>query len=281
MVKRIKKRIEKQDEDLDTEGSLDGEAPPPDLGAELQSLAEDDFTRRIASGFQWVIEKRVLLAGMAGLIIVGAIAWSVMARSGISNVQEASAAFYDAARTYIQATEDEAPAAGDAAKKASLTPEERRKRIEQASGGFATARSTYAERPVAQLATLGYAGAQLDLGKADEAAKLYGEVAGRSEADALIRAVALQGLAAALEAKGDRAGAREAWTKLGDIDRAAYGLMGGLQVGRLLEIEGKGNDARALYEKLQKEFDATLSDFSGRGYKAEIERRLAAFGDAT
>ena len=131
------------------------------------------------------------------------------------------------------------------------------------------------------LATLGQAGAQVDLGKPKDAVALYDAVLADATTERLARATALQGKATALEAAGDAAAARAAWGELGALDPQAYGLMAGLQAGRLLEKMGKTAEARSHYEKLQKDFDAALGEFAGRAYKAEIERRLGQLGDAS
>lgn len=288
MVKRIKKRIPKQDDELETgegtgEAAADlADAPPAgDLRAELQSLAEDDFTRKVAGGFQWMIDQRNLLIGAGVVLAIGAIAYVTMSHTKESATQEAAAAFYDAARTYIDAQGGEEAAAPGVAPAPALSPEERTKRVTKAAAGFESTKQAYADKKIAVLATLGQAGAQVDLGKPKDAVALYDAVLADASTERLARATALQGKAAALEAAGDPAAARAAWSELGALDPQAYGLMAGLQAGRLLEKAGKAADARAHYEKLQKDFEAALSEFSGRAYKAEIERRLGQLGDAS
>ncbi|MCB9539650.1 MAG: tetratricopeptide repeat protein [Myxococcales bacterium] len=288
MVKRIKKRIPKQDDELETgegtgEGSaeLDDAPPPGDLRAELQSLAEDDFTRKVAGGFQWMMDKRYLLVGVGAVAIIGVFAYAMMHRTKESATQEAAAAFYDAARTYIDAQGGEEATAPGVAPAPALSAEERNKRVSKAAAGFEATKQAYGDKKIAVLATLGQAGAQVDLGKPKDAVALYDAVLADATTERLARATALQGKATALEAAGDAAAARAAWGELGALDPQAYGLMAGLQAGRLLEKMGKTAEARSHYEKLQKDFDAALGEFAGRAYKAEIERRLGQLGDAS
>lgn len=288
MVKRIKKRIPKQDDELETgEGTgdapaeLDDAPPPGDLRAELQSLAEDDFTRKVAGGFQWMMDRRNLLIGVAAVAVVGVVAYAMMNRTQQSATQEAAAAFYDAARTYIDAQGGEEATAPGLAPTPALSPEERTKRVTKAAAGFAATKQAYGDKKIAVLATLGEAGAQVDLGKPKDAVALYDAVLADAATERLARATALQGKATALEAAGDPGAAQAAWGELGALDPQAYGLMAGLQAGRLLEKAGKAAEARAHYEKLQKDFEAALSEFAGRAYKAEIERRLGQLGDAS
>ncbi len=288
MVKRIKKRIAKQDDELEAgegtgEAPIDAEdaLPAGDLRAELQSLAEDDFTRKVAGGFQWIIDQRTLLIGAGAVVAIGAIAYALMNRTQESATQEAAAAFYDAARTYIDAQGGDEAVAPGVAPAPTLSPDERAKRVAKAEAGFASAKQAYADKKIAVLATLGQAGAQVDLGKPKDAVALYDAVLADASTERLVRATALQGKAAALEAAGDPGAARAAWSELGALDSEAYGLMAGLQAGRLLEKAGKAAEAKAHYEKLQKDFEAALSEFAGRAYKAEIERRLGQLGDAS
>ena len=110
----------------------------------------------------------------------------------------------------------------------------------------------------------------------DSTGKFYDDFLGRPDTDAFARSLALQGKAAAQEQKGDIAGALETWKAVEGLDRAQYGLLSGVQVGRLLEGQGKGAEARTHYERLQKDFSAALDEMANRPLKVEIERRIAA-----
>ncbi|MCA9527287.1 MAG: tetratricopeptide repeat protein [Myxococcales bacterium] len=273
MVKRIRKRIPKAEA---PEGVTEGaeeleeaveEAPPADLAAELDAMGEDGFTRRTAGLFKWVVEKRKLLLG--GLVVVagGAAAYAYSQRHSAAAAEEASAAFQAGAGPYV-----EAHRAGPDAKGA----DEKKVSIEKAAREFESARSAYGERRVAALATLGLASAKFDLGQLDEAIKLYDDFLGRPDTDPFAKALALQGKAAAQEQKGDLPGAIATWKLVEGLDRDAYGLMAGVSVGRLMEAQGKGGEARAHYEKLQKDYSAALEDLPNRPVKVELERRLSA-----
>ncbi|MCA9537547.1 MAG: tetratricopeptide repeat protein [Myxococcales bacterium] len=284
VVKRIKKRIPKADE-LENEGGAvnagaeDGEAP--DLQAEIRAMGEDDFTRRVAGGFGWMVANRTLFIGLAvaGLIAVGAI--YLMQNQKASEAGEAAAAFQAAADAYREAIEP--PAAPEAAEgeAPAVDPAEARARLEKAQQGFARTREVYSDRALASLAALGDAGAKFDLGDLDGAIAAYDAALAAPNLDSFSRAIALQGKAAALEGKGDQAGAIATWHTLESLDQKAFGLIAGVQIGRLLEATGKDDDARQLYKRLQADHADALNELSNRTTKADLERRLARLGDAT
>ena len=290
MVKRIKKRIVKADETdapQGVEGEEGAEGTEPgavDLRDELASLAEDDFTRRIAGGFQWVLDNQRLLIGVVAVLIVGAVGFTLMQRSSKAADAEAAGSFQQAADTYLEAYEVESagnsPIAA-AAPKPKLDAKERAARITKARQGFAATQTAYKEGRIANLAALGLAGAQLDLGELDEATKSYDTVAGNTTLDPFARAVALQGKAVALENKGAKKQAMEAWQRVADLDKAAFGLMAGVEVARLKLATGDSAGAKKQYESLKTEYTETLNGLSGRQFKAEIERRLAEMGESS
>lgn len=289
MVKRIKKRISKQDEraegadggeaiTLDAEGEETPAASnPASFRAELESLGEDQFTRKVAGGVSWVVDNRGLLIAGGVIAAVAVIAIIVLQGQKRSGSEESATAFHEAAEAYSAAVGTPVPGSDDKA----LTPEERKAKLEAAQQGFARTRQTYGESPVASLAALGEASTRLDLGEAEAAAKIYGEVAGRADIDPFARAIALQGKAAALEAHGDLAGAIDAWKALEGIDQKAFGLLAGMQTGRILEAQGKAAEARALYERIKTDHAAALDELPNRGLKAELDKRLGRLGEAS
>lgn len=283
MVKRIKKRIPKQDTpedevdgidvdaadgeaEIDDDGGLDAESDgdPKDIRAQLTDLADDEFTRKTASIFGWIIEKKTILIALLviGLGAVGVYVFSQRSKDAAS--EEAAAAFQAGADPYVEAASE----AEDAAKRTAG--------VEKAATAFEAARTQYGDRRISALATLGLAGARFDQGKAADAQGLYDDFLNRPDTDPFAKAIALQGKAVALEEKGDLAGASEAWKALEGMSREAYGLLAGLQIGRLLEAQGKAPEAKAHYGQLQKDYATALDELPNRSFKAEVERRLAA-----
>lgn len=301
MVKRIKKRVPKKNQagaaesagaapiaaenaaaaasaDDGQAAGAEASAPPPanTFRAEIESLAEDDFTRTVAGGVGWVAENRTLIIGGIGLAIAAVAVILVMQGQKTSGLEEAATAFNDAAETYVEAVRPPAPNSDTPA----LTDDERKARIEKAAGAFERSRTTYADQPIVGIAALGEANSKLALGDVDGALSLYEESL-KAELPPFSRAVALQGKAAALETKGDRQGAMDTWKAVEGVDSAAFGLMAGMQMGRLLEADGKAGDARALYERLLTDHADVLEQLANRTVKADIDRRLALLGKSS
>ncbi len=293
MVKRIKKRVAKKQDDA-TEAAVGadddaGAAAAPDSAvlepdapvdnnasfrAELESLSEDEFTRTVAGGVSWVVDNRGLIIAGLGITAVVVVALFVMQGQKTSGVEEAATAFGDASEGYVEAVVGPRPGSDEKP----LSAEERKARIEKAAQAFERTRQAYGEQPISHLSALGEAGTRLDLGETDKALTLYEQALSSPDLPGMTRAVALQGKAAALESKGDVDGAIAAWKALEGVDKDAFGLMAGLQVGRLLEAQGKGADAKALYERLQTEHAAGLDQLANRAVKADLERRVARLG---
>lgn len=271
MVKRIKKRIPKKEDPaegvVDEQAEADEEAAPVDLAAELSHMGEDDFTRRTAGAFSWIMGQRKLLIAGGVVVAAGIGAYLFSQHRSRSATEEAAAAFQAGAGPYVEAQRGGPDAKAGADKQG---------QIEKAAKEFEAAMNQYGDRRVAGLATLGLAGARFDLGQLDDAIKLYGQFLERADTDAFARSLALQGLAAAQEQKGDAAAAIETWKKVEGLDRDTYGLLAGSQVGRILEAQSKGSEARTHYERLQKEYATALDEPANRQVKAELERRIAA-----
>lgn len=297
MVKRIKKRIPKQEDpaELAEDGQEAGEfvdaasdavdasagglnsalsdgdlsdAEPADIRTQLTDMADDEFTRKTASAFGWIIEKKNVLIGLAVVALVGVGVYMFTQRSKNAAAEEAAAAFQNGADPYVESS------AGDDAAK-------RKEQIDKAAGAFETTRSQYKDRRISALATLGLAGARFDQDKNDDAKTLYDEFLGRPDTDPFAKVIALQGKAVALEDKGDHAGAIEAWKGIEGLSREAYGLMATVQVGRLLEASGKADAAKAHYTKVQADYSAALDELSNRALKAQIDRRLAVLAQGS
>lgn len=284
MVKRIRKRIPKKEapaEEQVAEGAVEAEEEEAGIKPELAALAEDEFTARTASAFQWVIDHRLLVGGALAAVLIATFAVYFVRRQTAAGIAEASASFMEATKRYEKALGEGAPPMIPGAGEAPKEPKERRAQLEQAQEAFASTRSTYSDRAVAGLATLGLAGTHLDLDQAPKALELYDAFLARSDIEPFARAVALEGRAAALETAGKQAEAIEAWKALGALDQKAFGLLSGMQVGRLLEAQGKAGEARTLYQSLQKEHAEALEQLPNRATRAELERRLALLTGAT
>ncbi len=277
MVKKIKKRTQRNDE-LENAEALDLEvADEPETGirAELEALAEDGFTARTVKGLQWLIDNRVPVIVLLAAVLVGLIGTSVYQRWAREKAETAAAAFRAASEAYLKVNGTGAPGAS------ALEGDERKAQLEKARDAFAAARNQHRGSQVALLSQLGEASALYDLGDFDGALNAYNAVLEAPDLDVFTRAVALQGKAAALESKGSAGEAQKAWKALEALDAKAYGMVAGLQIGRILEASGKKAEARAHYEGMQKAHADALKSFSNAQTKRQIERRLEQLGSAS
>ena len=147
----------------------------------------------------------------------------------------------------VVAPGDEAPAAGT---ETFASETEKQQAIEKA---LAEVREQHPGSDVARSALLPLADARFKLGKFDEALAAYDEYLGAAGKDDPMRFLALEGRATALEAKGDATAAVAAWDRMKEeapdfADRALFGKA------RLLEQQGKWDEARKLYEQIKSEY---------------------------
>ena len=279
MVKRIRKRVSKKEsESTDAADEvLNPEDAPTGLRAELASYGEDNFTRQIAGSLGWMLDNRGILITGTALAAVAVIAVTVMNSQERSAKAEAASSFHLAANGYSEIVLPTSANPGEDAKKDDSA--ERTKKLEKALRDFSQTRATYGSNPIVTLAELGEAGTSADLGKHDEAIKLYDAALNRQGIDSMTKLIALQGKASALENKGDSTGALAAWKTVGDLDTQAFGVLAGLQQGRILEATGKGDEAHTLYKAIEKDHAKALEEMSNREYRAELDKRLSRLGD--
>lgn len=301
MVKKIKKRIPRKDnqevEQAGVEGeALDGgavepgfdaaspaveaggladgeladegldEAPADGTRIDLSDVADDEFGRATAQALQWVIDRRVALGGLAVVVVAGVIGLSMYQSGQHSGQAEVASGLFEAADSFKEAIDDK----DTEAEKVNAS-------LEAARASFEKVKGQHAGTTIGRLAELGLASTANLQGKAADAATGFAAVAGASE-DMLVKVVALQGQAAALENAGKPAEAQAIWKQIGELNTETFGLESGLQVGRLLEAQSKADEAKAHYEKLKADHSATLDELTNRATKAELERRLGRLG---
>ena len=146
--------------------------------------------------------------------------------------------------------------------------------LEKAAQDFEQTATSYSASPVATLAQIGRASTKYDQGDTDSAAAAYSDVANSPTLLQAPKVVALEGLASALENKGDTEGALKAWETIGALNKESFGLMAGLQRGRILAAAGRKDDAISLYRTLETEHKATLASLENAAKKEQLARRL-------
>ena len=277
MVKRIKKRVAKAEPEL-AEGS-ESEDEAGALAGGLASADDDEFVQYTATIMQWVLNHRgLILATVVGIIAL-AVGVAGIQYKQTTDRETASQSFVKAAEAYREATEAQRPKPGETAETPSA--EDTRVKVEAARAAFERTRQDHADQPVSVLAALGSASALVELGKAGEAIALYDDVLGRSDVDAFSRAVVLQGKAVALENAGKADDAIGVWRQLEQHDAKAFGLTASIQIGRILEVAGKVDEARAHFTKTAESYSDALEELGNRVLKNELEYRTARLGKGT
>lgn len=162
--------------------------------------------------------------------------------------------------------------AGDAAEKPFANEKEKQQAIADA---LTAVRQKHAGSSSALSATLPLADARFKLGQFDDAAALYDEYLQKAPANSPLLFLALEGKAQSLEAKGDLDGAVQAWDRLGSQapgyeDRALFGKAS------VLEQQQKWEEARAAYEKLEKDHPTSPLARMGGEKLAELNRQHPA-----
>lgn len=141
----------------------------------------------------------------------------------------------------------EAPTPGTAT---FASEDEKQRAIETA---LVALREEHPTSDAARTALLPLADARFQLGRFDEALKGYDEYLAAAPKNDPMRFLALEGRATTLEAKGDLTAAAQAWDRMQQetpafADRALFGK------GRLLEQQGKWDEARKTYEQIRTEY---------------------------
>lgn len=297
MVKRIKKRIPKAEGEPETGEELVDEEEGPEsnesgesatetlehLRDKLGEVNQDEFVDRGAKVLEWIVKHRLKLVGVFVVAVAAATVLHFAMKARREALEAKAAVFLDGTKPLGEARNllpQFVLGASDKPKEP-LGPEERKKRLDDAAAAFGKAREEAAGGPLGKIAGLGLAGARFEQGKFDEALKLYDEFAADDKADPVARAAAVQGRAATLEATNKLPEAVEAWKKFENLDPKSYGLIAGLQIGRLLEQQGKGPEAKSHYERVQKDNATALDHMANADAKRELERRIARLGDGT
>lgn len=268
MAKKIKLKKEPTEDEQKAE-----EAKAAEEAAKAAAGIQDEFQARGFELVEWVHEKQGIFLGILGAIVAGGLAY------GVYNVVEknrnsgASASLAEALEVFeapVQATGDKAD---DAAASDGPSFKDATERATKARELFQKTASEHQGTGAAGIAHL-YAGhTSMKLGDYDTAVKEYEAFLAATSKDDPLRFAGLSGIAAALDAKGDRKGAIAKLDELVNLPSTIDEDAALLELGRLYQAEGDAAAARRALERIGKDFpESTL--------KSRAEEMLATLGAA-
>lgn len=227
----------------------------------------DPFVRVIAAFWEKLVEHQKPIAIGIGAVVVLFLATAFVLHRGQAKDRESSGAL---ARALAMATR---PVAGASADEPDDPQAEKFATAQQKNEALAKelgeVRTRYAGTEAARTATVFWADAQFHLGKLDDAAKGYDEYLKISHENDALRITALEGLGYIHESKGELDKAADAFDRM---SREAAGepakARAGFQRARMLEAQGKKQDAAAAFQKIK-------DDFKDAPAARDAEERLA------
>ena len=282
MAKKIKIRSEKPDASIadrpdgaePVEGELlDGDTQKKQEAEEAlaAAAAQDEFQVKGFELVEWIHDHQPVVLAAIGAVLLGGVIFGVYGVVHHSSNESASVAYGKALTTWQAQVGDappgEAPPVGedaphfkDATARSTAARDLFRGLVKEHSGTGA-----------AELAQLYVGHASLKLADYDEAAKAYqAYLDDVSKTDAL-RFAGLEGLATALDAKGDQKGAIARLEELVELKNGVDKDGALLELGRLYKATGDEAKAKAVLARIP-------SEFAESPLKARAEEMIASLG---
>tara|TARA_B100001093_G_scaffold490567_2_gene529742 strand:+ start:487 stop:1377 length:891 start_codon:yes stop_codon:yes gene_type:complete len=291
MVKRIRKRVTKADEELEgTPASQDTETTIDSFDQQMDALAEDGLTTVLSRAAKVIAAQKGLLiaAAVVSIAIVGGLNYYESANTGTRTA--AAASFNSASEAYGDALPKQFAQSGLISRALGQVPPKSGEKapeqdanataaaLQKAAKDFDSTAKNYQDAAIVSMAKLGAASTQYDLGQAKAAAAGYQAIANSPSVLEMAKIVALQGQAAAQENEGNLDGALAAWQTIEGMNKESFGLLAGIQRGRLLEGAGQNAKAIEVYQTLESSYAKALADFRNNPSKTAIKRRLQELG---
>lgn len=261
MAKKIKiKKEASPDEQVAEEAKAAQEAARDAAGI------QDEFQARGFELVEWVHEKQGLFLGILGAVVLGGLAFGVNTMTQRGRDLAASVALASGLETFDAQV-------GDAASSEGPRFKDSQERAAKARELFQKAAQDHAGTGPAAIAHL-YAGhTAMKVSDHDGAIKSYEAFLAATPKDDALRFAGLSGLAAALDAKGDRTGAIARLGELVDLPGKVDEDAALLELGRLHKAGGDEGAARASLERIGK-------DFPQSSLKTRADELLASLGPA-
>lgn len=262
MAKKIKVKHEPTAEEKAAE-----EKKKADEAAKAAAGIQDEFQAKGFELVEWMQERQSLILGLIGLVVAGGLGYGVYTVMERSRNTDASAALAGALDV-VNAEITEAAPSGD--EPTFKTVEERAK---VAKERLQAVKSEHGGTGAAAIADLYLGHVALSQVDHDGAAQAYQAFLAETSASDPLRFAGLAGLAAALDGKGDRKGAIARLDELVNLADTIDEDAALLELGRLHQLEGNTEAARAALTRIGK-------DFPESSLKSRAEQRLATLGPA-
>ncbi|MCC6216354.1 MAG: hypothetical protein IT376_15940 [Polyangiaceae bacterium] len=235
-------------------------------GLDASEMVDDAFTRFTAASGKFLRQNATALQWAALLAVAGGLGWTIwswradrVAEATTLDLTKGLAADTDAT---IRARVERAQAATDYGFQVEEVypvppfPDETA-RLQAAEAGYRA--TTAGSGPAAVVAKLGLAGVLYDQGKWDEAKSTYEAVKATDLArrDVDVRARCIEGIAFALEAKGDADAAEKVFRELEALEVPQFTLLGLYHRARLTVARGQTDAAKALIQQAKEKLDQT------------------------
>jgi tetratricopeptide (TPR) repeat protein len=248
MAKKIKVRTEKPEEEkLNDVQQAEQKAED---AAQAAAGIQDEFQARGFEFVEWVHEHPSAVLGGLGLVVLVGLGVGISSMVTKHSNGKASAAYSAALEAYDAPIDDAAgtpPAHGPHYKDAN-------ERAKASREMFRTVVSEHSGSGAAILAQLYIGNDSLKLGELDEAKKAYDTYLSQAPAGDALRFAGLEGLATALEAKGDRKGAIEKLEQLSNLPEKIEADAALLDLARLYKADGNVDAAKKALGRITAEF---------------------------
>lgn len=269
MAKKIrqKKLLTKEEREAERERKAEEQARE-------QAGIDDDFQARGFELAEWAQSNSGIVMGIIGVIVLAGLATFVVQYMEEQDGYEASLVFDEAHDAY-NASLGDAPSFDGAGGAETDGPsyKDAKERATEARALFEKVVTTGESSGAGHLAQLYIGNTSIQLEDWDKAASAYEAfLDGASAADPM-RFLAYDGLAIALEGKGDQAGAIAQLEKLVGLPTTVAEDIALLRLARLYEKTGDKDKARDRAQRL-------VNDFKESPMKGEAERLLAELGPA-
>lgn len=265
MAKKIKRKKEVSEEELEAQRKAEEEE-----AAREQMGIEDEFQAKGFELMEWMGENSSIVLGIIALVVVGGLVTAGLRWMDSSANADASVAFTAAHEAYTGQVGD-APAAVTGAKEDAPKFKDAKERSEKARALFQAVVDEHGGTGAAELAQLYVGHTAMSLEDYDGAAAAYQGYLDAAGTDDALAPVALDGLAIALEAKGDTSGAKAKLEALIALPGKMNEDLALVKVARMYQAEGDTDKARVAAERV-------VNEFKESAVRAQAEELLATLG---